>query len=275
MCQIRNRQTLICKSFSNWEWIWRRSQHSCVTKTIDRLHRISKSCSVYKAIHFGRLTLQMFHFQFGFLWCLHSGTALIFGNQLRVKDRKIIWISVFTQKHIHTHDGGDWACQCDENHLLFCFISCCFFVRFSSEKRIRVTASLNFTSRTCAFTFHAHVNDNKYTGSDYRFLCNRHLFDDLRGNLPSQNVEFFSSFWTNDKWFMDYSFFSVYMFFGRFSFGSRTLNSERTEVNSDIKLVKVEDLLQTTVLHARLNCSSFFWLLLLLCILKFIFWHGS
>lgn len=100
MCQIRNHQTLICKSFSNWEWIWRRSQHSCVTKTIDRLHRISKSCSVYKAIHFGRLTLQMFHFQFGFLWCLHSGTALIFGNQLRVKDRKIIWISVFTQKHI-------------------------------------------------------------------------------------------------------------------------------------------------------------------------------
>lgn len=56
------------------------------------------------------------------------------------------------------------------------------------------------------------------------------------------------------------------MFFGRFFFGSRTFNSERTEVNSDIKLVKVEDLLQTTVLHARLNCSSFFWLVVVVVV---------
>lgn len=91
-----------------------------------------------------------------------------------------------------------------------------FFVRFSSGKRIRVTASLNFTSRTCAFTFHAHVNDNKYTGSDYRFLCNRHLFDDSRGNVPSQNVQFFLHLeqMTNGSWII--VFFGFLCFFCRF-----------------------------------------------------------
>lgn len=125
-------------------------------------------------------------------------------------------------KRIHTKTHTMAAIgHANVTKIICCFVlfHVVFFVRFSSGKRIRVTASLNFTSRTCAFTFHAHVNDNKYTGSDYRFLCNRHLFDDLKGNVPSQNVEFFSSFRTNDKWFMDYSFFQFICFLAVFSLG--------------------------------------------------------
>lgn len=138
-------------------------------------------------------------------------------------DRKIIWINTSIG---HGHGS-------DENHLLFWL----FFALSHGRLICLATASV---PDMCHVPCHAHVNDNKYRRSDYRFWCNRHLFDD-----PSECK------------------ISSALFLHRMTNGSAYVSlSGSIQLRVHSKQWSKHDInwsrWKAPVLHARLNCFIFF-----------------